>query len=89
MDSTMNIHISISMRSTTAMPRNSPLVSSSIWEAVRHSSALISRLVQRFITSAMTKAGINENRDRNHITWRPNSHLPSMTIHRYKGGLSA
>ena len=37
----------------------------------------------------MTKAGIIENRLINSILCSPSSHFPNITIHKYRGGLSA
>ena len=56
----MNMHISISIRNTTAVPRNITLVISIIAIAIR-SDEDASDITHLSISHTVTKAGINEN----------------------------
>lgn len=84
----MNMHMSMSMRKNTAMPANSPHVSSSS-SPVRASLSPDSPAVHRPIVNAVTNAGTSDNNDRNHTQCLPNNALPAIKSQKYRGGLSA
>ena len=84
----MNMHISISIRSTTAVPRNMMLVISIMAIAIR-SDEDASDITHLSISHTTTKAGINENMLNANTLCCPKKSLHNATIHRYRGGLSA
>ena len=77
--STMNMHISISILSTTAVPRNITDVSSIIAAAIL-SWTEAPFMTQPSITFTITKAGMSENIDRARQLCSPKTSLQSMTI---------
>ena len=83
----MNIVISISILSTMAQARKKALLRSIMLFMV--SSQWRSFLTHLFITPTVMNAGMREKRERKNITCFPKMSLPNVTIHRYKGGLSA
>lgn len=62
----MNMHMSMSMRRNTAIPANSPHVTS-IHPPVSAQSLPQSSATHRLITDTVTSAGMSENSDSSHI----------------------
>ena len=84
----INMHISISIRMTTIVPRNMTLDRSIIDIAILSwDEAPV--ITQRSISQVSTKAGISDSRVNANTLCCPNRSRQSITAQIYRGGLSA